>query len=187
MPISFTDIIKTGLVLITPLLIILIVFKPILINPILNRALPNGNIMLAMTMILLLTVLCYFIIFDNTNNKMLSLFMEAMFYIFATACFAIIVYYFMSGAAPQHFLLAFFLLLIPFSFAIGTLDAKFSSISSFYESKSRITLTNDQVVSANILRNFDKGILVMGINDKYTNFITWDEIKWIKFKEVNSF
>jgi hypothetical protein len=186
-PISLIDIIKTGLVLLFPLFIILIIFKPILISPIFKGSLPSGNILLVVTIILLVSILFYFVTFANTQEKMLYLAMETIFYLFSIICLAIIIYYFISGVAPQYFLIVFFLLLIPFSFTIGTTNAKFATIASVHETKSQITLKTNQVVSANILRNFDKGILIMNGNNKHTNFIAWDEIRWIKFKRVSSF
>ncbi len=186
-PITAYDIVKTGLVMIIPLILILMIFKPILINPAFNGIFPSANILLIMTILVLVSNLFYFVILSDSQNRSLSLIVEVMFYIFSSVCFISIVYYFFTNASPQSLMVIFFLSLIPITFCIGVVDAKISIISTRTETKSRILLQNDTIISANVLRSVDKGIFVIINNTASIDFITWDQIKRVKFKKVNAF
>lgn len=186
-PTSFFDIIKTGLMMLFALILILMVFKPILINPVFNNRFPGGVVLLMMATLVLASNFLHFSVFANSQNRSLSLVFEVMFYMFALVCFIAIVYYFLINALPQHLLTAFFLSLIPISFVIGVIDAKVSINASYHETKSYIILKNDKVVSANVLRSFDKGMFVIMGSPSNIDFIVWDQIKGVKFKKVSGF
>jgi hypothetical protein len=186
-PTSIFDIIKTGLMMIVPLAIILLIFKKILINPAFNGAFPSPNILLTMAALVLLSNLLYLVIFADSQNRLFSLILEASFYIFSIICFITIIYYFLTELAPQSLMSIFFVSLIPICYIIGLINAKIDINSSFYSNKSQILLVNNNVVSANILRSFDKGIFVMTDSAANLNFIIWDEIKEIKFRKNYNF
>ena len=94
-PTSIFDIIKTGLMMIVPLTIILLIFKKILIDPAFSGIFPSPNILLTMAVLVLASNLLYLVIFADTQNKLLSLFLEASFYLFVIICFMTIFYYFL--------------------------------------------------------------------------------------------
>ena len=82
-------------------------------------------------------------------------------------------------------MVVFFCSLIPISYLVGWANAKADIISTPNEAKSRILLKSNKAVSAKILRSFDKGMFVIiGSSTSGVNFISWDEIKEIKFKKV---
>ena len=129
----------------------------------------------------------YFTISVNSYDKIYSLISEALLYVFSITCFFSIVYYFARSQSPQLLITVFFLSLIPVSFFIGWIDAKLDIESFSSEAKSKILLNSDKIVSAKILRSFEKGILIMTENSNSINFISWDQIKEAKFKKVSSF
>jgi hypothetical protein len=187
-PTSIFDIIKTGLIMIVPLAIILLIFKPILINPAFRGIFPGPNILLSMAALVLASNVLHLVIFADSQNKPLSLVLEGSFYLFALMCFMTILYYFLTEVSPQSLMAIFFVSLVPLSYFIGVINAKIDINSTLYSNKSQILLTNDNVVSANILRSFDKGVFV--ITDSFANsinFITWDSIKEVKFKKIYNF
>jgi len=186
-PTSIFDIIKTGLMMIVPLAIILLIFKPILINPAFKGIFPSPNILLIMATLVLASNLLYLVIFADSQNRLLVLILESSFYIFSIMCFLIIIYYFLTELSQQSLMIIFFISLIPISYFIGLVNAKIDINSSFYSPKSQILLKNDNVISTNILRSLDKGILVMTDSAANINFIIWDEIKEVKFKKIYNF
>ena len=186
-PSSIFDIIKTGLAMIVPLTIILLIFKSALIDPPFRGVFPGPNTLLIIAALVLATNLLYLVIFVDSQNKLLSLVLEFLFYICVLICFITILYYFLTELSPQSLMVIFFISLIPMSYIIGLVNAKIDINSSLYSNKSQILLKNDNVISANILRSFDKGMFVMTDSAANINFITWDEIKEVKFKKVYNF
>lgn len=187
-PITVSDMIKTGLAVCIPMLATLLVFKPILIDPAFNRKPPSPRALFISAVLVLVSNLFYFTIFIDSPDHNYSLISESAFYIFSFICLLVIVYYFSSELSQTSLLAIFFISLIPIAFLIGVIDAKFTIISSTSDAKSQILLDSNKVVNANVLRSFDKGIfLIINNNTSNVNFISWDEIKEIKFKKVTSF
>lgn len=185
-PSSIFDIIKTGLMMLLPLIIVLIIFKPILVNPAFTGNFPSGTVLLIMAALVLASNFLYVLVSPNLQNKSLVLAFEILFYIAALVCFIAIVYYFSADKSPQFLMIIFLLSLIPTAFLIGVADAKISVNAVYSETKSQILLSSDKVISAKILRSFDKGMLMM-VNVSSVNFVAWDGIKEVKFKRVGSF
>jgi hypothetical protein len=102
-------------------------------------------------------------------------------------CFFSIFYHFTKTQSRQVIFTIFVLSLIPIALFVGWADAKLDTINFSEESKSKILLSNDKVVSAKLIRSLNKGMLVMIDSSTSVNFIAWDQIKEIKFKRVNSF
>jgi hypothetical protein len=84
-------------------------------------------------------------------------------------------------------LIIFYASLILIALLIGLVDAKIMLNAKQNEAKSQILFKDEKVISANVVRSFDKGLFL--IIDKKTgiNFISWDEIKEVKFKKVGGF
>ena len=186
-PTSIFDIIKTGLMMIVPLAIILLIFKKILIDPAFSGIFPSPNILLIMAVLVLASNLLYLVIFADTQNKLLSLFLEASFYLFVIICFMTIFYYFLTELSEQSLIIVFFISLVPIAYFIGLINAKIDINSNSYGNKSQILLKNENVISSYVLRSFDKGILVMQNSSTNINFIMWDEVKEVKLKPVYNF
>jgi hypothetical protein len=187
LPITFNDIIKTGLSVLFPFIVALLVFKPILIDPAFNGRFPGPGILLTVAIAVLVSNLLYFAIFIDSSNAGYSLASECFFYVSLALCFFSIVYYFASEYSQQFILSIFFISLIPLAFLSGVIDAKITNYSILREAKSQILLNSDKVVRANILRSFDKGMFLMINNTNNINFISWDKIKEVKFKKVTGF
>ena len=185
-PITLIDIIKVGLVMLIPLILILWVFKPLIVNPAFGGDFPRPNLLLTIAGLVLVSNFLYFVFFIDSQNKSLSLISEIAFYIFSIICLITVVYYFLNNASEHSLLTIFFISLIPITFIIGMIDAKISINFNKTETKSQILMKSNNVVNANILRSFEKGVFVMINNTNSFHFIGWDEVKEIKFKKVNS-
>ncbi|MFT6332907.1 MAG: hypothetical protein ACJAW3_001256 [Lentimonas sp.] len=181
-PVSFFDIISSGLWVSVMLSILLFIFKPILINPAFLGSFPNAAILLTIAVAVLLSNFLYFSIFSDSQNRMLALTFEVLFYLFATVCFIAILYYFLDGSATIAPLLVFVTSLIILSFLIGSIDAKIATTSNRSGSKSQILLKNDRVINAKVIRSVDKGIFILTGKALTVDFISWDEVKGVKFK-----
>ncbi len=186
-PTSFFDVVKSGLGMAIPLLLILLIFKPILINPVFSNSFPSASILLAMAIAVLVSNFLYFSIFSDSQNRLLALISEVSFYLFALVCFVAIVYYFLNNISPQYLIVIFFLSVVSITFLIGVVDAKIGISSSYKDVKSQILLKNDKVINANILRSVDKGIFIIIGNASSIDFIAWDESKGVKYRKVSVF
>jgi hypothetical protein len=186
-PTSIFDIIKTGLIMLFPLIIVLMVFKPFFINPAFDNGFPTGTALLVMAVLVLASNFIYSLISSSSQNRPLILSFEILFYLSTIVCVFAIIYYFLTNSSPQALMIVFLLSLIPVAFLIGIADAKESINSRYSETKSQILLKSDKIISAKILRSFDKGLFVMTDSASNLNFIIWDEIKEIKFKKVYNF
>ncbi|MFT6077242.1 MAG: hypothetical protein ACJATU_000437 [Rickettsiales bacterium] len=180
MPITFLDIIKTGFGVLIPLVLLLMIFKPILIDPAFKREFPTAPLLLVMAVAVFVTNFLYFAVFIYSPNQALSIISEMAFYIFALICLLTVVYYFSSSWGAEILVTIFFFSIIPLTFLIGVADAKFDTSTRYYESKTRILLGSDKVVRANVLRSFEKGVFVIMDKSGNVNFIPWNEIKAIK-------
>ncbi len=121
-----------------------------------------------------------------TNPKeIFSLVSELLFYTFSLVCFFGILYFFTKDKPQQFLLVIFFCSLVPISLLVGWVNARIDISNASNEAKSKILLKSNKVVSAKILRSFEKGIFVLVKNDTDINFISWDEIKEAKFKRVS--
>lgn len=187
LPITFYDIVKTGLAMLLPFLLMLIVCKPVLVDPAFNGRFPGPKILLTVAVAVLLSNLLYFAIFINSSNLNYALVSECFFYISSVLCFFAVVYYFASEYSQQFVLSIFFAGLIPLAFLFGVVDAKIAVNSTARGTKSQILLSNSKVVSANILRSFDKGMFLIIDNPSSINFVSWSEIKEVKFRKISSF
>lgn len=186
-PIGFTDLIKTGLYASVAVLFFLTIAKTVMINPAFKTIFPSAKLILTTSAGVLICNLSYFSISINSYGKGLSLGAEALLYAFAITCFFSIVYHFCRAQSRQILFSIFLLSLIPTALLVGWFDAKLDLFNFSNEAKSKILLQNDKVITAKLLRSFDRGMLVMIDNSSNTNFITWDQIKEVKFKRVNSF
>lgn len=187
LPVTFHDIVKTGLAMLFPFLVMLLIFKPVLIDPAFNAKFPGPRILLTVAVAVLASNLLYFAIFIDSADRTYALVFECLFYICSALCFFAIIYYFASECSQQLLLSIFFASLLPLSFLFGVVDAKIAANSAIKDSKSQILLTNDKIVSANILRSFDSGMFLIINNTTSINFVSWDEVKEVKFKKVSSF
>ena len=186
-PITIFDIIKTGFVMAIPLIFILLAFKPVLINPAFKNEFPGAYVLLFVAAMVMVSNLLYFTVFIDSPNQTLSIISEASFYIFAIVCVIAIVYYLFTTASPQFLMIIFLVSLLPISLIVGIVDAKIAINSNSKNAKSQILLKNDIVINANILRSFDKGMFVIISNASSFHFVSWDEIKEVKFKKVSGF
>jgi hypothetical protein len=187
LPITFNDVVKTGLSVFFPFIVALLVFKPILIDPAFNGRFPGPGILLTAAIAVLISNLLYFAMFIDSPNAGYAVASECVFYVSLVLCFFSIVYYFASEYSQQFILSIFFASLIPLSLLFGIIDAKITNYSILKEAKSQILLNSDKVVRANILRSFDKGMFLMINNTNNINFVSWSEIKEVKFKKVTGF
>jgi len=141
---------------------------------------------LVMAVLVLASNFIYSLISSSSQNRPLILSFEILFYLSIIVCVFAIIYYFLTNSSPQALMIVFLLSLVPVAFLIGIADAKESINSSYSETKSQILLKSDKIISAKILRSFDKGIFIM-VNISSVNFIAWEDIKEIKFKKVGGF
>jgi len=186
-PTGFTDLVKTGLYASVLVLLFLVLFKSVMINPAFKGIFPTAKLILWTSASVLICNLCYFSISINSYGKLLSLASEALLYVFAITCFFSITYHLCRNQSRQILFFIFLLSLIPTALFVGWLDAKLDVMNFSDEAKSKILLQNDKVITAKLLRSFDRGMLVMIDSSSNINFITWDQIKEVKFKRVNSF
>lgn len=187
-PISFFDLVKTGLFMILPLFLFLVLFKPILINPVLSGKFASPTSLLLISVMALVCNLFYFGIFVDYYDQFNSMVFESLFYSFLLIFGIGITYYFCKDKSEKSIFLIFALTLFPVAFLLGFIDARFTSYFFTSESKSQILLKTDRIVSAKILRSFDSGIFIISSNQSAINninFIPWDEIKEVKFKKVS--
>ncbi|MCE3255679.1 MAG: hypothetical protein K0R25_1173 [Rickettsiaceae bacterium] len=180
-PTTIFDIIKTGFMMIVPMTVLLLVFKPILLNPILKGELPSASFLMIMSVLVLISNFLYFAVFINSSNQSLSLLSEIAFYIFSLLCLIAVVYYFFLNTSPQILITIFLISLLPISLVIGLVDARIASDFSYIGNRSQILLQNNKVVSATILRSFEKGIFVKHGKLSAVHFISADRIQEIKF------
>jgi hypothetical protein len=129
----------------------------------------------------------YFLILDETYDSTYYLISELAFFASSLVAFFGILYFFSSGQSKNFLIGTFFASLVIISLFSGWLSAKFEIRQAPLENKSKILLTNDKVITAKILRSFDKGILVMLNKSQDINFISWNQIKEAKFKKVTGF
>ena len=181
-PITFLDVVNSGLWVGIILGIILFVFKPVLVNPAFAKIFPNATILLIMAVSVLLSNFLYFAIFSDSQNRMLALFFEVTFYGFAMLCFITLIYYFLDTNVPLAPFFVFVLSLVLLSYLIGVVDAKVAMNSDDQFSKSQILLKNDRVINANIVRSGGQGIFIKTDKAQRVDFISWDEIKGVKFR-----
>jgi len=186
-PISFIDLVKTGLVAFLYAIIFLAIFKNIFVDPVFNNDFPSVTALLIISILVFVSNLFYFLILDASYGSTYYLIAELAFFTFSlVALFGVI--YFFSREKSTNFLLGTFMSsLIMISFFTGWLSAKFDIEKAPFENKSKILLNGDKVISAKILRSFDKGILVILGKNSDINYISWDQIKEAKFKKVTGF
>jgi hypothetical protein len=72
--------------------------------------------------------------------------------------------------------------LVLLSFLVGVVDAKIAINSGDDYLKSQILLKNDRVIKADILRSGGKGIFIKTGKAQRIDFISWDEVKGVKFR-----
>jgi len=183
-PMGFADIIKTGLVSFLLVSIFLIIFKPIFLDPAFQGEFPGPTTLLVLSALVFISNLLYFVIFTN-SREIYSMVSELLFYCFSLVCFFGILYFFTKDKSQQFLLVIFFCSLIPISLLVGWINARIDISNASDEAKSKILLKSNKVVSAKILRSFEKGIFVLIKSDTDINFIAWDEIKEAKFKRVS--
>ena len=135
--------------------------------------------------LVLATNLSYFVVFADMPNRIFSLISEVLFYAFTIIGFFGILYHFIKDQSRQLIMVIFFCSIIPISLLIGWVNAKIDIRSVSNEAKSRILLKSNKAVSAKILRSFEKGMFVIIGSNTGVNFISWDEIKEVKFKKVS--
>jgi len=186
-PTGFFDLIKTGLYASVMILFFLTISKSITIDPAFKGISPSPKVILASSAGVLICNLSYFTISINSYGKTLSLAAEALLYAFAIICFFSIIYHLCKTQSRQILFSIFLLSLIPTALFVGWVDAKLDLLNFSNEAKSKILLQNDKVITAKLLRSFDRGMLVMIDSSPNINFVTWDQIKEVKFKRVNSF
>ena len=183
-PITFVDLLKTGLMSFLFVIIFLLIFKNIFIDPVFKGEFPNVVILLIISALVFISNLFYFLILDQDPNNSYYFISEMAFFAFSLVAFFGILYFFAREQSKEFLLVAFFSSMILISFFIGWLTARVDMNSAPFESKSKILLNNDKIISASILRSFDKGILVLLSTNSDINFIPWSEIKEAKFKKV---
>lgn len=183
-PISFIDLLKTGFVALLFTAIFIGVFKHIFIDPVFNGEFPSVIMLLILSGLVFVSNLFYFLILDNNYASSYYFVSEVAFFAFSLVAFFGILYFFAREQSREFLLISFFCSMILVSFFIGWLAAKSDIRSTPFESKSKILLNSDRVISASILRSFDKGLLVLLGRNRDINFIPWSEIKEAKFKRV---
>ncbi len=183
-PIGFADLIKTGFVSLLFVLIFLGIFKNIFIDPVFNAEFPSIVTLLVLSALVFISNLFYFLILDKNYVTGYYFISEVAFFAFSLVAFFGILYFFSREQSKEFLTISFFVSMILISFFIGWMTAKSDLKSAPFESQSKILLTGDRVVSASILRSFDKGILVLLTRNSDINFIPWTEIKEAKLKKV---
>lgn len=187
-PIDLTDLIKTGLVTILYTTFFLVIFKNVFVDPVFNNSFPSVTTLLTLSVFVFISNLFYFLILDPTYNSTYYLISELAFFAFSLVAFFGILYFFIREQSKNFLLGCFFASLIAIAFFTGWLAAKFDINKAPFENKSKILLQGDKVITAKVLRSFDKGVLVMlGGKGTDINFIAWEQIKEAKFKRVSGF
>lgn len=186
-PVSILDLLKTGAMAFIYTTIFVVIFRNIFIDPVFNNDFPSVTTLLFLSVLVFVSNLFYFLILDASYDSNYYLISELAFFAFSLVAFFGILYFFSSEQSLNFLTGTFFASLIMISFFTGWLNAKFDIKKAPFESKSKILLTGDKVITAKILRSFDKGILVMLGKSNDINFISWDQIKEAKFKKVSGF
>lgn len=183
-PMTFVDLLKTGLLSFLFTILFVIVFKNIFLDPVFKNEFPSVVTLVVLSALVFISNLFYFLILDQNYNNAYYFLSEIAFFGFSLVAFFGILYFFAREQSREFLITSFFASLILVSFFIGWLTAKIDLNAAPFESKSKILLNNDKVISASILRSFDKGILVLLSKNSDINFIPWSEIKEAKFKKV---
>ncbi len=186
-PIGFVDLIKTGAVAFLYTGVFLAIFRNIFLDPVFSSNFPSVTSLLFLSILVFISNLFYFLILDANYDSTYYLVSELAFFAFSLVAFFGILYFFSRDQSHDFLTGAFFASLVMISFFVGWINAKFDIKKAPFESKSKILLAGDKVITAKILRSFDKGILVMLGKSNEINFISWDQIKEAKFKKVTSF
>ena len=187
LPLGFTDLVRTGLVASLYVIIFLGVFKSIFIDPVFNDDFPTVSSLLFLSVLVFISNLFYFLILDPNYKSGFYLISELAFFAFSLVAFFGILYFFCRQQSKDFLMGCFVASLIGISFFVGWLSATFDINRAPFESKSKILLVGDKIITAKVLRSFDKGMLVMLNNSTDINFISWDQVKEAKFKKVTGF
>ena len=185
-PVGVADIIKTGAVAFLYVMLFFLIFKNIFVDPVFNEEFPGVTTLLVLSILVFVSNLFYFLILDEDNSTYYLL-SELVFFASSLVAFFGILYFFSREQSKGFLAVVFLCSLFVVAFFVGWLSAKFDIKNALFESKSKILLEGDKIVSAKILRSFNKGILVMLNDDRDINFISWDQIKEAKFKKVTGF
>ncbi len=184
-PVGFIDLLKTGAVALLYASIFLIIFRKIFLNPVFSGEFPGVVTLLTLSILFLISNFFYLVILDPYGNKTFYLIAELAFWSLSLVTLFGLLYFFSSEQSDAFLAGSFFASLILIAFFVGWINAKFDIKKISNENRSKILLSSDKVISAKIIRSFEKGLLVI-INNKGTdiNFISWDRIKEAKFKRV---
>lgn len=187
-PTGISDLVKTGLITSLYSVIFLLLFKNIFIDPVFNGEFPSVGTLLTLSALVFVSNLFYFLILDKNYGSGYYMISELSFFTFSIVAFFGILYFFVREQSVSFLIGCFLSSLIVIAFFCGWLTAKFDINTAPFENKSKFLLYGDKVITAKVIRSFDKGILVM-LNDKSSdiNFIAWDEIKEAKFKKTSGF
>jgi hypothetical protein len=186
-PMGILDLLKTGAMAFMYTMIFVAIFRNIFIDPVFNNEFPSVTTLLFLSVLVFISNLFYFLILDASYASNYYLISEIAFFAFSLVAFFGILYFFSREQSLNFLTGTFFASLIMIAFFTGWLSAKFDIKKAPFESKSKILLTSDKVITAKILRSFDKGILVMLGKSNDINFISWDQIKEAKFKKISGF
>ncbi|MDA9231391.1 hypothetical protein N9O56_02350 [Rickettsiales bacterium] len=184
-PIGLIDLLKTGAISLLYGGLFLIVFRKIFLNPVFSGESPGIITLLILSTLVLVSNVLYFVILDAHSKSTFYLISELAFWSFSLVAFFGILYFFSSEQSEAFLAGTFFASLILIAFFVGWVNAKFDIKKIPYENRSKILLSSDKVISAKVIRSFEKGLLVVIGNRKTDiNFISWDQIKEAKFKKV---
>jgi hypothetical protein len=186
-PMSFTDLVKTGLVASLYLIIYIIIFQNIFIDPVINKKFPSIIFLLVLSVLVFIINIVYFLVLEDKSDNIYNLIAELLFVTFTLTAFFGIIYFFLQEKSNNFLIITFIFSLIAVSWFTGFVDARIDIWKAPREGKSKILLVGDKIISAKVLRSFSKGILVMISKNSDINFISWDQIKEAKFKRVNKY